>query len=399
LVIFGVTTYLHIGEKPVPENSHKSKSILCVGMEWFPSTAGGLNRYVYELTHHLAASQDRVELCALGVPEVSENYLLKLTNLSDPNLPLWQRLWYTRTNFLSREAVHPDAINLHFALYSLPILPALPEKVPITFTFHGPWAFESEQEGASKLSAIAKLWLEKIVYQRCDRFIVLSQAFGTILHQHYQVPWSKIHVIPGGVDTDRFNSNLSRFQAREQLHWPQDRIILFAPRRLVHRVGIDKLLTALAKIKSRFPQVWLAVAGRGPLQEKLEEQARELELNESVKFLGYLPDEQLPIAYQAADLTVVPSQSLEGFGLILLESLACGTPVFCTPVGGMPEILAPFSPQLITDSTDGEAIATRLESWLSGEISLPSRSECREYAFTHFNWPKIAQQVRQVLLA
>jgi glycosyltransferase involved in cell wall biosynthesis len=241
--------------------------------------------------------------------------------------------------------------------------------------------------------------MEQQVYNRCDRFIVLSKAFGTILHQHYQVPWGKIHIIPGGVDTNRFQPNLSRQQAREQLNWHQDRIILFTPRRLVHRMGIDILLTALAKIKSKIPDVWLAVAGKGALRDCLEQQAAQLGLHNHVKFLGYLPDDQLPVAYQAADLTVVPSQSLEGFGLILLESLACGTPVLCTPVGGMPEILEPFSPQLITDSTNADAIALKLEALLTGELSMPSRTVCREYAITNFNWSKIAQQVRQVLLA
>ncbi|HEY9598248.1 MAG TPA: glycosyltransferase family 4 protein, partial [Cyanophyceae cyanobacterium] len=228
---------------------------------------------------------------------------------------------------------------------------------------------------------------------------VLSKAFGTILHQHYQIPWNKIHIIPGGVDTTRFQPNLSSQQAREQLNWPQDRIILFTPRRLVHRMGIDILLTALAKIKPKVPDVWLAVAGKGKLRDSLEQQATELGLNNHVKFLGYLPDEQLPVAYQAADLTVVPSQSLEGFGLIILESLACGTPVLCTPVGGMPEILEPFSPELITDSTNEDAIALKLEALLKGELAMPSRTACREYAVTNFNWPKIARQVRQVLLA
>jgi glycosyltransferase involved in cell wall biosynthesis len=278
-------------------------------------------------------------------------------------------------------------------------LPSLPTGVPITFTFHGPWALESDREGHNKLSIWVKHWIEQQVYNRCDRFIVLSKAFGTILHQHYQVPWGKIHIIPGGVDTTRFQPNLSRQQAREQLNWHQDRIILFTPRRLVHRMGIDILLTALAKIKLKIPDVWLAIAGKGALRDSLEQQAAQLGLNNHVKFLGYLPDEQLPVAYQAADLTVVPSQSLEGFGLILLESLACGTPVLCTPVGGMPEILEPFSPKLITDSTNAEAIALRLEALLKGELSLPSRTACREYAIANFNWSKIAQQVRQVLLA
>ncbi len=375
-----------------------SPYILCIGNGWFPTMPGGLNRYVYELTHQLAKEKDRVELCGVGIPKANQNYPLKLTNLAEPESKIWQRLWLNRINFLRRQAPKPDAINLHFALYSLPLLKILPDGVPITFTFHGPWALESEREGANKLGVFVKHWMEQRVYRRCDRFIVLSKAFGNILHQQYQVPWSKIHVIPGGVDTNRFQLNLSRQQAREQLNWHQDRLILFTPRRLVHRMGLDKLLTVLAKIKSRIPDVWLAVAGKGPLRAALEQQATELGLNNQVRFLGFLPDDQLPVAYQAADLTIIPSQSLEGFGLVLLESLACGTPVLCTPVGGMPEILANFSPEMITDSADVEAIATRLEALLSGKISMPSGTACREYASTHFDWHEIAQQVRKVLL-
>ncbi|MCP2730842.1 glycosyltransferase family 4 protein [Symplocastrum sp. BBK-W-15] len=228
--------------------------------------------------------------------------------------------------------------------------------------------------------------------------MVLSKAFGTILHQEYHIPWSKINVIPGGVDTSRFQANLSRQEARSQLNWPQDRKILFTPRRLVNRMGIDILLSAIAKIKSKLPDVWLAIAGKGVLRDSLEKQATELGLSNHVQFLGFLPDEQLPIAYQAADITVVPSQSLEGFGLIVLESLACGTPVLCTPIGGMPEILAPFSPELITEDTDVDAIALKLEGLLTGKISIPSRNACRDYAATNFNWTKIAQEVRQVIL-
>ena len=175
--------------------------------------------------------------------------------------------------------------------------------------------------------------------------------------------------------------------------------MLFTPRRLVHRMGIDRLLQAVATIKSKIPDVWLAVAGKGSLQTSLEQQARELDISNCVKFLGYIPDEQLPVAYQAADLTVIPSQALEGFGLVLLESLACGTPVLCTPVGGMPEVLESFSPELITESTEAEAIALKLESLLKGELSMPSRTACCEYAASNFNWSTIAQRIRQVLLA
>ena len=377
-----------------------SASILCVGLGWFPKTPGGLDRYVYELTHQLAASGDRVELCGVGLPEETQNYPIKLTNLAEPNHRLWQRLWLMRRNFLRRQNTEkPDAINLNFALYSLPLMQVLPKGVPITFSFHGPWALECQQEGVGKVGIFFRDKVERQVYPYCDRFIVLSKAFGQILHQEYHVPWSKIHVIPGGVDLTRFQCNLSRQQARTQLNWPQDRRILFTPRRLVHRVGLDKLLTAISLVKPQVPDIWLAIAGKGLIKTLLEQQCQELGLEEQVKFLGFLPDEQLPIAYQAADLCVMPSQSLEGFGLAIGESLASGTPALCTPVGGMPEVLTPFSPELITASVEPIAIAQTLEQVLLEKIPLPDRVACREYAATHFDWQNIAQQVRNVLLA
>jgi glycosyltransferase involved in cell wall biosynthesis len=377
-----------------------SAQFLFVGLGWFPSNPGGMDRYGYELMQQLIEDGDRIHLCGVGLPENTPQTAISLTNLANPQDPLPQRLWSVRQCFRQqRQHILPvDAINLHFALYSFPLLDDLPSGVPITFTFHGPWALESKQEGAKPWSVAFKGWLEKQVYRRCDRFIVLSNAFGKILHEHYQIPWDKIHVIPGGVDTRRFQMNLSREQARQILGWPPDQFTLFTPRRLVKRVGLDVLLNAFAKVKSRCPNICLAIAGRGAQEVALKKQASELGIESHVTFLGYLPDEQLPIAYQAADLTIMPSQSLEGFGLVLLESLACGTPVLCTPVGGMPEVLSPFCPDLITESSDEMAIAERLGDLLTGKLSLPSRSACREYAASHFDWQIIAPQVRDVLL-
>jgi len=378
--------------------SNSPASILCVGMGWFPYQPGGLNRYVYELIYQLATEKDQIELCGTELPESVLDLPITLTNLSSASSPLVQRLWHTHHNFLHRRFLTPSTINLHFALYSLPILRNLPKDVPITFTFHGPWAFEGQQEGGNRWGVLLKQWIEQRVYDRCDRFIVLSKAFGTVLHETYSVPWNKIHIIPGGVNTQQFRHNLSRQEARSQLNWHPDRPTLFTTRRLVHRMGLDKLLTALVQVKQQVPDVWLAIAGKGPLRDDLEQQVKMLELQDNVKFLGFLPDEQLPLAYQAADLTVVPSQSLEGFGLILLESLASGTPALCTPVGGMPEVIAPFCPELVADSAEVEAIAERLTDFLTGKLSLPSRNACREYACRHFDWRIIAPQVRQVLL-
>jgi glycosyltransferase involved in cell wall biosynthesis len=371
--------------------------IALVGNHWFPKNPGGLDRYVYELAHGLTALQTEVDLYGIGLPHPSTSPM-RLLNLAEPDQPLPQRLWLSYRHFAAKRDIYLDAINIHFALYGLPLLPHLPADVPITFTFHGPWAQESEREGSNPLNILFKRWLEQTVYRRCDRFIVLSKAFGQILHQSYGIPWEQIHVIPGGVDTQHFQANLTRQQAREQLDWPQDRFILFTPRRLVHRMGVDKLLTALAQIRTAIPDVWLAIAGKGSLRAALEQQVTELQLNQSVKFLGFLPDADLPVAYQAADLTMMPSQSLEGFGLVLLESLACGTPTLCTPIGGMPEVVSGLSAELITETADATAIAGSLKAIISGQINLPDRDTCRAYAVDQFNWTKIAQQIQTVLL-
>jgi len=379
-----------------------SASILTVGSGWFPTTPGGMERYIYELIHKLAINQDQIELCGVGLPEQEDISIanIRLHNLASPHSKIWQRLWSIRSKFRQINLNHFDAVNLHFALYSFPILDLLPKSLPITFNFHGPWAAESQEELLNKQLTI---WIkqhlvEKNTYNQCDRFIVLSRAFGNILHQQYEIPWEKIHIIPGGVDVKHFKNNLSRLAAREQLGWPTERPILFTSRRLVHRMGIDKLLTAIAKIKPVVPDIWLAIAGRGHIQTSLEKQVVELGLENQVRFLGFLPDQQLPIAYQAADLTVMPSQSFEGFGLAILESLACGTPVLCTPVGGMPEILQSFTPELITDSIAVDSLANKLQEVMLAKIVLPTREECRNYAAENYDWTNIAQRVRQVIV-
>jgi glycosyltransferase involved in cell wall biosynthesis len=366
-------------------------------MGWFADEPGGLSRYLDGLIEQLVPELS-IDFYGVGLPATVARANCTLVNLAAPTTSLPQRLWQCRQNFRQNFQTKPRAINLHFALYSWPILRQLPKDVPVTFHFHGPWAGESAQEGAGRLNVTFKKWVEQRVYDRCDRFITLSQAFADILHTDYNIATDKIHVIPGGINTKDFQMTHSRQQAREQMGFPGDRPILFTPRRLVQRMGIDKLLEALVVVKQQVPNVWLAIAGKGAQREALEQQAQALGLTDQVRFLGYVPDADLPICYQAADLTVVPSQSLEGFGLVLLESLACGTPVISTPVGGMPEVLRPFEPNLVTVDASAGAIAQQLIAGLTGKFALPDRERCRDYAVQHYDWQIIAPRVREVLL-
>jgi glycosyltransferase involved in cell wall biosynthesis len=288
-----------------------------------------------------------------------------------------------------------DLIVSHFALYTFPIVDRIPN-IPLVTHFHGPWALESEVEKPKPIAVWLKKQIETAVYRRSSQFIVLSQTFRDILLQEYQVPLEKIHIIPGGVDIDRFNINLSSIEARTHLNWHPDRPIIFCIRRLAKRMGLENLINAMAQIRDRYPDILLYIAGKGALAQTLQTQIDELELTNNVKLLGYVPDEQLPLCYRAANFSVVPTVALEGFGLIVVESLAAGTPVLGTPIGGIPEILKPFSEDLVFEGYNSEQLARGIIEALSGDRILPARQACLKYIEENYDWQAIALQIKSV---
>ena len=109
-----------------------------------------------------------------------------------------------------------------------------------------------------------------------------------------------------------------------------------------------------------------------------------------------VPDEQLPLLYRASDLSIVPTQTLEGFGLVTLESLAAGTPVLVTPVGGLPEAVNGLAEGLVLADASAGEIAGGLIGALGGTYPLPSAQECRTYVRQNFDWTRIATEVLDV---
>jgi glycosyltransferase involved in cell wall biosynthesis len=127
-----------------------------------------------------------------------------------------------------------------------------------------------------------------------------------------------------------------------------------------------------------------------------EEAIAALGLADCVELLGFVSEADLVRSYQASDVIVLPTQSLEGFGTIISESLACGTPVIVTPIGGMPEAVAPLGADLIARSASPEDFAERMDAVLRGTLRLPSNETCRTYAVEHFDWDVVCERVRSV---
>jgi len=88
--------------------------------------------------------------------------------------------------------------------------------------------------------------------------------------------------------------------------------------------------------------------------------------------------------------------ALEGFGLIAVESLAAGTPVLVTPVGGLPEVVSDLSTNLVLPGSGAEDLADGLAQALTGELTLPDDEACQSFARTRYDWPVIAVRTRDV---
>jgi glycosyltransferase involved in cell wall biosynthesis len=162
------------------------------------------------------------------------------------------------------------------------------------------------------------------------------------------------------------------------------------------RMGLEGLIDATSLIRTHIPDVLVLIAGRGPLAPQLEARINAAGLNDNIRMLGFVPDEDLPFAYRAADVSVMPTVALEGFGLPTVESLASGTPVIVTPQGGLPEVVHDLDPLLICENATPAAIAARLVSALGGSAPLPSADACRTYARARFSWPAIAERLAAV---
>lgn len=369
---------------------------LQIGMHWFDERPGGLDRMFMALIESLPAQGVSVRGLVAGTPRVLDASGGLVQSFAEAHSGLHTRLWQARvqSNKL-RKARVPDVVATHFALYAAPTAGVF-RGVPRVVHFHGPWASESGSEGRGKVSRFARQLLERSVYRGGTRHIVLSQAFGRILQTDYGVRDDQIRIVPGCVDVGRFDTGTTRRQARERLGLPQDRPLLFCVRRLVTRMGLEDLIDAMFIVKQAVPDALLTIAGKGPLEPQLQARIAARGLENHVRLAGFVPDADLPLWYSSADVTVVPTVALEGFGLTTIESLAAGTPVLVTPVGGLPEAVAPLSPDLVMSSTGYHAIGSGIADALLGTRVLPDPEACRAYARERFAQPVVAAQVAQV---
>jgi glycosyltransferase involved in cell wall biosynthesis len=242
-----------------------------------------------------------------------------------------------------------------------------------------------------RLSVRARRWIERTVIRRCHHVVVLSEFMKQQVMATHGILPNHITVIPGAADPVTFYPPHDRKGIRRELKLPERPFILFTVRNLVPRMGLEHLIEGMAMLGEERRNVLLLIGGEGQLRPRLVELIRSKGLEDSVQLLGFVPEAQLAQYYQASDLVVMPTLKLEGFGLVTVEAMACGTPVMGTPVGAIPEVLRTVDPLLVTDGTDGTAIGKTLQLLLERFRDHPGERERlskkgREVVERRYNW-------------
>lgn len=371
------------------------RRVLQLGMGWFNEEPGGLNRMYAGLVEALVAHGMHIEGIVAG-DATRADAPRHIRFFAPRNASMIGRLRACRGVVRQRVAVAGiEVVAAHFAPYAAAVLDLVGSR-PFVFHFHGPWAAESLAEGQRGARVVAKRAIEATVYHRADRFITLSRAFAELLSREFGVLRERIHVVPGGVNVRHFRPQASRGEGRDEFGIGSGRAVIGVVRRLVHRMGIESLIDAMVLVRAAVPEALLMIAGAGPLASRLPVRIASLGLQDHVKLVGFVSEARLPLFFRACDLSIVPSVALEGFGLAAIESLASGTPVLVTRVGGLPETVEDLEPALVLDDMSPAGIAAGIVEALHGRRPVPSEDDCARHAAERFDWAVIARQTAAV---
>jgi glycosyltransferase involved in cell wall biosynthesis len=297
----------------------------------------------------------------------------------------------------------PDLVSFQGPVTAALVDATVPDAVPRSCTFHSPWPAEyaiktrttgSPTDEPREFHVRLRATIEQHVLDRATAAVTLSKYMREQLRETYDDP-PPTAVVPGGVDADRFRPDAGPTSAIAA----SDTAVLTV-RRMTPRMGHDRLLTAFADVADERPNTHLYLAGDGPIREDLEALAADFGIADRTTFLGYVSEADLPATYADADVFVLPTRELEGFGLATLEALAAGTPAVGTAVGATPELLEPLEcadavPMPLVVADDGDALARRIRRWASvDDRALAEAGEaCRSYVRREYTWERTADRL------
>lgn len=375
---------------------------------------GGIGSYVYYLSNILANYRNLVYIVTKGYSEEEKKLCDKIWvfRLKTFKTPLLELVLFYRLSSKKLMEINKK-FSIDIAHVNLPLVPsfAVPKNLgeALVATVHSTWKGENEalkHESFSELNTNEKIvrscnqilkFFEYKLLKRSDEIIAVSKYTKKELLENYDLNANKISVIYNGVDVNKFKPSNNKNKIKRELGLKNDFIILYVGR-LYRRKGLSTLLRAASIVLRKFRNVKFVISGKGFRNEvnKFRDFANRLKVGENIFFIGYFPDEKLPMLYQAADIFVLPS-IYENLPFALLEAMATALPVVTTNVGGIPEVVHDGKNGLLFNPLDFQGLANKISYLLenpgfAAEIGFSGRQTVED----KFNWQHIVKQVFEV---
>ncbi len=289
-----------------------------------------------------------------------------------------------------------DLLHLHFPFYSGGDLVAL-NRTPFVVTYHQDVkidgllgrvaAAHDRRIGRWVLRRAARICPTSLDYARHSTIASLAAEHG-----HPMIP------LPNGVDVERFRPGPVDLEFRARFGLPAEAVVVLfvgAMDAAHHFKGVKVLLRAIAAC----PEVWGLLVGDGDLKAGYQRHARELGIASRVVFAGHVPTIDLPSAYRAADVLVLPSITAgEAFGMVLLEAMATGRPVIASDLPGVRSVFTAGAEGLRVPPGDAAALASAIQTLssmgTSGRAAMGRRG--RETTEHEYSWDQIGRRLEDI---
>jgi glycosyltransferase involved in cell wall biosynthesis len=388
----------------------KVLNVCFVTPEYFP-ISGGTGAYVYYLSHSLQKLGHNVHVVARH-SEDSQDTIdgIKVHYIKGTGNALTRYWKFARSASKKIEEINKQ-MGLDIIHANLPLVPsfAIPKdsaKV-LVCAVHSTWkgeAIATKKDNPKELNPNEKMMLrfnrvlrryETRLMKRSHALIAVSKYTVGELTELYGIEEEKIHVIYNGVDINKFKPRPNRAKLRREFGLEEEKRIVLFVGRLYHRKGLETLLHSIPPVLKEFSDVKFAISGTGfkKKEQSLRNLAKQLDIEDTVKFLGYVPDEKLPDIYSASDIFVLPA-IYENFPFAILEAQATRLPVISTKVGGIPEFLVDNENGFLIDPGDPAQLTKRVLTLLQdSKLAEKMGNRGRKLIEEKFAWRIITDQV------
>ncbi|MFF0148686.1 (1-_4)-alpha-D-glucan synthase (UDP-glucose) [Amycolatopsis sulphurea] len=390
--------------------------VLMLSWEYPPVVIGGLARHVHALARHLAQQgHEVVVLCrhtagtdasthprsdrvvdGVRVVRVAEDpmHLTFERDLVAWTLAMGHAMIRAAQDLL--RSWQPDVVHAHDWLVTHPaIAVAEAAHVPLVGTIHATEAGRHSGWLSHPLNQqvhSVEWWLAN----RADALITCSQAMRAEVAHLFEIDAAEVAVIHNGIEARSWRVSAGEVAKMRERHSPAGAPLLLFFGRLEWEKGVQDLLTALPRIRRRFPGTRLVVAGKGRHHDELVEQSRKLRIRRAVDFAGHLPDRDLRALLAAANAVVLPSR-YEPFGIVALEAAAAKAPLVASTAGGLGEVVLDGETGLAFEPGDVTGLTEAVTAVLNDAAAATRRARAAQSRLSgDFDWGRIAEETVKV---